>query len=332
MAAGTPGLGVKSYIQIHPETTYGTRSTTNPSRLELLGVDIRVITGVIEDPSLNTSPGRRTLLAGATYYRGTFRVRANLEGGLEFLRAVFGGYANAVVEGSVRDHTFTEATNLKSYSIEVSEGDIPTGQVAAYLGARFARCTLRLEAAQGEGGMCTLEFEVVAKSKSLAATATSGTAPVSRPIPFTFSQSTTTDGFTSAADLVIKSWETTLTNPLTGDERIGFGSTNIGEVVRNNFVDVVTEITEEFQSTAMMAAAGTVASLQLKLMDAVTTIGTTSRYTYTLTMPKSLILGISAPVDDYGVMEQTINYRSYFDTGQSAVIKLVVRNLDVALV
>ena len=160
-----PGLGHKSYLQISKESVYGTYAASK-AKMEIMACTINPVIGTIRDGSLYSSPSRRGIFQGGILYRGTVTVRLNFEGFLPLFEGVFGSYTGAVVGGEtfVRDHTFKEASTLPSYSIEICQGDVlATGKVIRYLGCKIPRMTIRGTAGQGDDGMLTAEFEILAK-------------------------------------------------------------------------------------------------------------------------------------------------------------------------
>lgn len=186
-----PGLGHKSYVQFGPkEGTYGSFQTPT-KKLEVVSWNIAPQVGVIQDPSLYGAQSRRALYQGGLLYKGTFVVRLNYEGLEELFRAVFGTYSQAVVSGTVRDHTFKEGATLNSYSFEVGVGDVPTGKVFRLLGAKLTSLTVRGTAGSGTDAMLQAEFSVVAKdmTSDAAPTAAATVGPIA-------SCSTTSGAFT----------------------------------------------------------------------------------------------------------------------------------------
>lgn len=183
MPTPIPGLGNKSFMQFVAEVTPGTTPTFFKYRMEIITADVKPEINTIPDPSLYSGQSRRGFFEGAKIYRATVVMRPTYSGGiLEILRGVSGSYTSPVVSGEtiVFDHTFKEAADLKSYSMEFSIGDIPTGKVFRLVGARFSAITFRSTAGNSADAMVQCELTIIAtdmlsdqtESKTIADTTT----------------------------------------------------------------------------------------------------------------------------------------------------------------
>lgn len=164
-----PGLGHRAFAQIAKETIFGTFKDPL-AKFEIISSAINPVIGTIRDPSLHSAVSRRALYQGGILYRGPLTVRLNFEGLLPLFEGVFGSATSTVEAGEsvVRNHVFREFSTLPSYSIELNEGDPKSnGNVARYLGCKFAGVTIKGTAGQGDDGMLTAEFDVLAKDKDV---------------------------------------------------------------------------------------------------------------------------------------------------------------------
>lgn len=168
-----PGLGHKSFMQFRREDTYGTAPTLGATnRLEIISQNIQPVVGVIRDPSLNNQPSRRALYKGGYLYRGTIVTRLNYVGMLPLIDAVMGtatyGVAGSASTGPVSTiytHVFKEGSLVNSYTIELGEGDIPTGKVQQLKGAKVTGVTIRFTAGNSEAAMLQAEWSILAQDK-----------------------------------------------------------------------------------------------------------------------------------------------------------------------
>src|SRR6267142_1829412 len=162
-----PGFGNKSYIQFAAESGYAVGGATATDKLEVISMNVDPVIGVIPDPSLYNAQSRRALYQGGLYYKGQFLVRTNYEGLNELLRAVTGLYSGGVVGGEtvVFDHIFKEGQTLKTYRIQMVEGDVPTTKCQVLVGAKVTDLTIKGKAGTGADAMLTCQFNVVARDK-----------------------------------------------------------------------------------------------------------------------------------------------------------------------
>jgi hypothetical protein len=188
-----PGFGNRSYIQFAPEQYYAFEGYTATNKLEVISMNVDPVVGLIQDPSLTSAQSRRALYQGGLSYKGSFVVRANYEGMLELLRAVSGTYvggATADSSGLVYDHVYTEGQTLKTYRIQMIEGDIPTGKCQVLIGAKITDLTVSAKAGSGTDAMVTCTFNVVARDKLVSHNAL-GTPSLPAALPVIYNQAST---------------------------------------------------------------------------------------------------------------------------------------------
>jgi hypothetical protein len=335
-----PGLGHKSYIQIGPkETTFGTFQTPT-KKLEVESWSISPEIGVIEDASLYAAQSRRGLYQGGLLYKGTFVVRLNYDGILELLRGVLGTYSSAVVEGSVRDHTFlsdgTTSSTLNSYSFEVVLGDVPAGKVSRLLGAKLTGMTIRGTAGNGNDAMLTVEFTVLAKDYQSDQTQTGSlTFPAVLPVLYHHTENpggVVDDGTADAVGNVRwRSFEIAIASPHTED-RFYLGSHNIDEPLRSDFLDVTWRQTQEFITKTQLEAARAFTPGSPRLVfQHPTTIGSASKREFEIRSGSAQLTEFSPPIEGYGVLISTATWRAFYDPTDTAALLVRVRNTEAAL-
>lgn len=261
------GQGYKSYIQFGLEATWGT-GVPATNRLEIISMDINPDMGLIMDPSLNNSVGRRGLFQGGIVYRGTIVIRCNFLGLSRIFKALFGvDGTSTLVETAVSwDNVFHDAMTqltVQSLTIEMIEGDILTGKCQRLLGAIINGCTIRGTAGQGQDAMLQVELEILAKDKVVNFTPTAAlTAPAVNPV-MTKHGFTVDDGVT-ASGIIMQSFELAYKAPH-ADDRFFIGSLNPAEFIRSDFVGATWRFTQDLQTDDALEAlqAFTAASPQL---------------------------------------------------------------------
>jgi hypothetical protein len=327
-----PGLGFKSYIQLAPETTYGT-AVAATSKLELIEATISPVIGVILDPSLYNKQSRRALYLGGLLFKGTIKVRLNFEGMLELLRGVTGTYTFPTVGGEtvIRDHTFKEGATLKTYTIELIEGDVATGKCQRLVGATLTDLQLAWTAGVGVDAMGVATFTVVAKDKVSGVTPT---AALNFPaiFPVLFHQAITTDdGITIDATNRLRSFEVMLSNPH-DEARFYLGAVNIDQPVRNDFIKPTMKFTQEFQTAGQFDAARAFTAVSPQVVfQHPTTIGVASKREFEVRMNSAQVTSFSVPVTGYGVLISTCEIEGFQDPTDASAMVIRVRSGDAGL-
>lgn len=250
------GQGFKSYIQFGLESVWGTPvAATN--RLEVISMDVNPDMGVIMDPSLNNSVGRRGLFQGGIVYRGTIVLRCNYLGLSRIFRALFGVAGTSTnIEAAVSwDNVFHDAMaqlGVQSLTIEMVEGDILTNKCQRLVGVVIQSMTIRGTAGQGSDSMVQVELELVAKDKVVNFTPTSlGAFPAVQPV-LTKHGLTVDDGVT-ASGLIMQSFELVYRAPH-ADDRFFVGSANPAEFIRSDFVGATWRFTQDLQTDDALEA------------------------------------------------------------------------------
>jgi hypothetical protein len=325
-------LGHKSDVQIGTESTYGT-AVAATARTELISCGLKPVISTIEDPSLYSSPSLRSIFQGPIYFRGPLVFRLNFEGLLKFFEGAFGTGAVTVVETSARDITFKEASTLKSYTIEVSKGDLPTGKVERYFGSTMLGVKVSGKAEAGPGTMLRAEFDVHAKDMT---TNFTKTAALSFPgiFPVLNWQAITVDDGTadSAADVRVTEWEVELTNNM-NVERLFTGSQTPDQPLRDNFLQVKWRITKKYKTIVLADAARafTTGSPKLVFRNAAVGIGGSSFREFELRSNQAQITDYESSVDGYGEVEQTVEWTAFFDATDASALVARFRSLETAI-
>lgn len=308
-----PGIGAKSYIQIGKESIYGT-AVAATKKIEVVSFDVAPQIGFIEDPSLYNQPSRRGFYQGGLLYQGKITMRLNFEGLLKFFEGVFG--SGVTTGAGPYTHTFKEALNLPSYTIELIEGDVATGLEQELVGAKIVDMTIKGTAGDGNDGMFLVECTVLAKDKVVGQTPT-GALSYPAVLPALFHQMTTVDeGSDDAASSIrVTDLEVRIENKLA--KRFYMGSLTPEEPIRNDFLEVTWRITQEFITTALFAKAKafTVANLNF--------IWTSGSRTFTLRSNQANLDAYGNPVENYGIISARSSWRAFYDaTDLSALVAI----------
>ena len=329
-----PGLGHLAQLWIGIESSYGDGNVNPGNTLEIVSWNVQPTIGVIPDPSLYNKSSRRALYPGGFTVRGTFVVRLNYEGLLELFRGVFGAYSATLVGGEtlVRDHVFKEGSTLPSYEIQISAGDIPTGKVFQLLGAKLINLTVRGTAGNGNDAMLLAEFTVLAKDMVSNFTGT-GIGSFPNPLPVMFHECTTADDGTADAssNIRLRGIEVSLENPHTED-RYFFGSKNIDEPLRADFLTARFRLTQEFATKTQYDAARafTNGSPQL-IFKRAGTIGNASQREFELRANSANLVDYSAPIESYGIIISTATWEAFYNVGDASALVARMRSIETAL-
>jgi tail tube protein len=306
------GQGYKSYIQFGLESVWGTPvAATN--RLEVISMDVNPDMGLIMDPSLNNSVGRRGLFQGGTVQRGTILIRANFQGLSRIFKSLLGvAGTSTLVETAVSwDNVFHDAMSqltVQSLTIEMIEGDILTGKCQRLSGAIITACTIRGTAGQGQDAMLQLELTVVAKDKTVNITPTGAlSAPAVNPV-MTKHGLTIDNGVTTSGNIV-RSFELAYRAPF-ADDRFYVGALNPAEFIRNDFVGTTWRFTEDLQTDSALSAltAFTAASPQLIFRGGA--LGA-NFYEFEVRSDAAQVARVAHVVAGYGVVRLELTVESY---------------------
>jgi len=326
-----PGLGSLGFLQIGKETTYGTPVAAT-DKTEIISAKTDPVVSTIDDPSLFNAASLRGIYQGPLLYSGTVGVRLNYVGKalLKMLNGVMGGVTTTLVEAATSwDHVFKEAISLPSYTLEVGEGDIPTGKVSDVEGTKFASMTIRGSAAAGTQGMLTGDFEITAKNKLTNQTGAALSFPTVSPM--LFHHALTVDDGSADANIRVRSFEVALRNNLTGIERAYFStSPTIDEPLRDSVLDVTWTITQEFQTMTHFTAAQAFTDTSPKLVFRGPALGA-NFFEFELRSNKAKVADYSAPVERYGIILATVTHRAYYDATDASALVVRVRNGESAV-
>ncbi len=309
------GEGRKSYVQFGLESVWGT-AVAATNRLEIISMDVAPDQGVIPDPSLNNSVGRRGLFQGGRLIRGTFTFRMNFQGMLKLFKALFGvTWTPTLVESAISwDHIIHDQLTqlaVSSLTIEMIEGDIDVGKCQRLAGALFESFTVRTVAGQGVDAMLQGEFAVLAKDIE---TNITPTAALSAPtvLPIKFDHALTIDDGVTTSGLNVRSFEVRYETPR-DTERFYLGSLNPAEFIRSDFVKATYKFSQDFQTRTALdnLKAFTNASPQLVFRGGA--LGA-NFYEFELKSDKAVVARAARPVQGYGRIFLETEIQSYHDT------------------
>ena len=309
------GEGRKSYIQFGQEAAWGT-GVAATDRLEVISIDVGPEQGIILDPSLNNSVGRRGVFQGGTLYRGTFVVRMNYSGLEKLFSCLLGVAGTSTIDGAgpAYDHLLHDGMaqeTVKSLTIELIEGDIEPGLCQRLLGCTFTSCTIRGTAGQGQDAMLTAEFEVLAKDKVVGFTPTGAlVAPAVNPI--LFHHGTTMDNGVVASNLLMRTIEVRYEAPHASD-LFFFGSRNPAEFIRDDFVKATYRFTEALQTTDVLEALQQFTNATPRMLFTAGTLAPSGTYEFEIKSEKGTVSRASHPVSGYGTIYLESTVEAYHD-------------------
>lgn len=255
-----PAFGHSSYLIIGlKEATFDTfLAPTNGNKIRFSDFSVAPNIGTLKQNVLHGQLSGLELIEGLSYWQGTFTTLMNYDGMLELFRAACGGYTNTSLGGgAARDHVFREATsataivtNLNSYSIEVSWGNVPTGKVYRLTGAKILGFTIRATAGNGADGLVQVVFDLWARKLQINAgagydpTTTGVTEPTRRRVSFYHPWFFNEGAMGPYADSRIKSFEVTY-QPPHETERAYMSSKFPDEPIRSEELVPTWRITQE---------------------------------------------------------------------------------------
>lgn len=322
-----PGLGYKSSILLGKETTYGVAATAADAHLELLGFSLNKNPSVIEDPSMTaTQLSRRFIGQGGSFVSGSFSVRLNYEEHEHLWRLLLGTITKT---GASPPYNYemlesSDAT-LRSATLDVSWGNVPTGKVNRFIGVFLTGFRLSGTAGGGDSAMLRVECDFVAKSLTPNTTPMTTTG-FAEPHGILYHQMQVgaaefKDGSGGTpTDIMLKSFNLSVTVPH-DTERFYFSSVNADFPVRNGPLDATIELEEEWNGTTLIDAisAGSVTALRFlfddgggRTLDINAGAPTTSLY--------------SSDITGFGSIIQRAGYRLAYASGDSSFLKVVTEH------
>jgi hypothetical protein len=309
----TPGRGHKSWLQYGIESSYGVTAVAT-HKVEIISMKIDPIIGVIRDPSLYDGVARRAIYQGGLMYKGSFTIRATYAGIGMLWKHALG--AASVSAGPPYTHTFKESAALQSLTLQMIEGDVPTGHYMAVTGAIITGFTIRGSAGQGNDGMLTVEFEILAKNKADVTGSPTSITNFPALNPVLFHQATLVDlgagdvAFvppSTGPDVRVRSFEITHRSSY-AEDRFYLGSTTIDQPLRSDFISCQWKITSEFQSVEQFtyAAAFTAGDPEIIFTQS-------SNAILRLVSNSANLVEYSNPVENYGIILAQATWESWYD-------------------
>ena len=304
-----PGRGHKAKMYFARETTWGDSATCpNPEyTLEIISSSITPELGMIEDPSLNDAVSRRNLYRGGQLARGNIVLRGNYEGLEELLYAATGTYAYS---SSV--HTFTEGAIPPSLVLWIKAGGVQKNAADAYfryLGAVVTSLTLRATA--GTGTDKSAEIVNVSNFSSVG-----NATPDVRPM--LFHTAAVDNGVDTPTTTRVRSFEFKIENQM-AEDRFYFGSENIDQPLRSNFLTTSLQMTQEFFNAESFDAGIDFSDCDVSATFTEASPGLGEMYIH---IPSAKLQSWSTPVEGYGILISTINYIGYYNAGISSSYEL----------
>lgn len=329
-----PGLGLKSSLQIGVEATYAAATTAATAHIEIISANLDPDLGSIPDPSLYDGVSRRGFFQGGQKVTGRILIRSNYGGGGNgclgrLIRAAMGDPVATSGSAPSIIHTYKESATPKSLSLELIEGDIPTGKCKLVKGCIVTDMVIRGTAGQGEDAMLQFEFGIAGKSITTNATPTSSPALLPYPpvSPMLFHQSgiVTDDGSgDTQANQRVRSFELTYTNNYDLD-RFYFGSLTPDQPLRNDFVSCRWRFTSEFADINALnrantwtpaAPAGTTPKVKV-------VSGTDS---FEIRSENARIVEYGNPIEGYGALVMNITHEAWRGANDLSALVAVLTN------
>jgi len=230
------------------------------------------------------------------------------------------------------DHTFTEGATLKSYTIEVSVGDVTANTVFRLVDAKIVELTVKCSAGTGTDAMAIATFTVIARDQTPGASPASLTPPAIYPVKFD-QLVTIVDGTsdTSSTSIRLRGLEFSLKNPH-AEDRFYMGSLGFDEPVRADFLTVSYKLTQEFITLSAYNALRSFTTGTLDfLFQQPSLYSPTYHREIELRSTSANLKSLSAPVDGYKVIVATSEWEGFYSATDGGAYLLRNRNDDATL-
>jgi hypothetical protein len=328
------GFGKDSYWQLGREAVFGT-AVARTHKLEMVSEDLHFVQGVLRDPSLYNQRSRRSLDQGGVTVQGKIKTRGNYESlgmPLDWLfgTATYGsaGGADAGPTNSVYTHTYTEKSNLNSYTLDVVKGNIPASKSFLVTGAVCKGCTIRTQAVgSGESGYVMFDWDVIAKDMQSNQTPTAAlTSATVTPLTFVQSVNASLKDGTSdtSTGLRVRELEIQIINHV-AEDRFYLGSPNIDQPLPNDFWEVKWNWTQEFQTQSQYDNCRSFTDSTLQVLFNDSHAGTPRGLQFTTTAGKPI--DYTNPVERYGIMVAKAGFEGYYSATDTGAVKCILSNL-----
>jgi hypothetical protein len=312
-----PGEGYDSWVSFKEESTYGTDpGGARDFYLRLVTESMKKAMNPQQYPGMN-GPGVRGHFTGNIIVNGEVAVEFHYEGAGKLLKWAFGGYAYAVdtPEAGANQHTFSfdNDSTIDSFSMEISKGDIPSGDVHLYTGCIINSITLSWANQELVG----LSINVIAQNETVDGAAVgSPTYADDHPVLWHFTGQLTVVG-SGSQDM--KDGSITIAHNMTED-RFLMGQT-IAQPVRGSHRLVTGQATLEFADLTLYNkyVGGTKGSFALAFTSTELITGATY-YSLTLAGTDSLLTAAEPVVNSPGPIDLPINFQLRSATAELSAV------------
>ena len=326
---GLPGRGHKGYIQFGREPTWGV-GTPSTHRIPYVSCDTRPQGGFIRSEMMNLSRWRHGIYKGPKLYRVTVVLELWFEGMLQIIDLIqgtstYGSNGGTTTGANPYVHTFLGKDILNSYSIEIIEGNIPSGKCQLLTGCKIDTATLAGASGFGSDGICRLTLNALAKSYDPDQDPTASLNPVTA-LPVLFHEiSSVLDGTADAtADKVLKSFEISWNNHLA--ERLST-SDSILEPVPEAVLDFTIKLQKEFQTKTLLAAYNAFTSGQPSIV-----FGNSASKRITVSIPGTAnITEYNHPISGGGLIMQDVTWEAFRPNNVNGPVTVVVENTQATI-
>lgn len=243
------GQAFKKFFQFGRESSWGSAATVD-HRFPILSMTRGVRRDVIRSEAMDGTRFRQVAYQGAKRCRPVVEMELTYTGLLLLLDGLMGTDTYGSNGGSTSGsnpytHVFKMRNLFNSYTLEFGMGDIPSGKVERFTGAKIVRATIT--GASHE--RCRLRLEFLAKDHATNVSPTGSlTSPTQDCVLFD-AMSSFNDGTGTTGDLI--SFELAIENMLT--ER-SYASELIDEPLAGALANASLRIVEEFQSRTAIDA------------------------------------------------------------------------------
>jgi len=322
------GLGYNSWVSFSEESVYGTPTGTDEQYVEIVEEGLGLEMAVEPRSSLHGASHRKTL-TGVKKIGGDVKGEMLYEGWLLPIKHGMGGYAFAA-DSPVEDanlHTFTLTDALPTgLSVEVSKGNVPTGDVFLYAGCKVDALDFQFTTSQ----IMNIAVSLLGQSETTDGAA-SGTPsyPDDYPVLWREWNSTMTFCGESVSEFVggnIKVENSlsrdrflmhdTLRSPVRGDRR------NVGGSIKMEFADL---------ALYSKYTAGTTGTMSLTFQSSYFITGSTP-FSMTFTLPKVQLLPTPTPkVSGAGVIEMDLPFIALHDGATTDALIVAITSGEATL-
>lgn len=317
------GRGHRFYAQFGKETTYGTPVAATGLRLFGYNWKAKPILGVDEEEALHGGISVREVYQLGRFWEWSFETDFNYYGMLKLFHMICGedsSPATPAVTGptaNIYTHSFKEGRTMPFYTGEIREGG-PGGvsTVSQFSGMQAEKLEITLRSGQSSEARARLKVSGIARNRATGIAPAGLTMVDPRAVLYRHATSVIDGTADPDSDIMLRGWKFSIESPIDRERFAISDSPLLTQPIRTKHTRAMMTFTQEFQSqsqyTDFLANNDLVPEMVFTSPEAIGGGGSRSAL---FTFPKSRIVDLDPPVDQFGAMIKEVQYLGIYSAG-----------------